>query len=275
MIKARDAIAAARARLGTPYSKLDCIGLIKRVIRTAPGGVPGYTTAGTNTLWRSYEASAKYKDLTWRQETSSALRAPSPEGKADLVVARAGMLAFKRKGTDVHHVGLVTGEGTVIHSSSAKGCVVETALSAKEGWNLLGIHRYIEAQELPQSAAPTAPSGGSLGDGKEKEQMTAYKMRVVLEDTSSTLNVRNEPGKAGDRIGRLGHGAIVTVQAEMENGWKYITYGDSGSGYVDGSYLEEYQELAVPETPRITIVDSAGNHFAPVGDFRVLIGSID
>lgn len=105
--------------------------------------------------------------------------------------------------------------------------------------------------------------------------MTAYKMRVVLEDTSSTLNVRNEPGKAGDRIGRLGHGAIVTVQAEMENGWKYITYGDSGSGYVDGSYLEEYQELAVPETPRITIVDSAGNHFAPVGDFRVLIGSID
>lgn len=276
MIKARDAIAAARALLGTPYAELDCIGLIKRVIRTAPGGVPGYTTAGTNTLWRSYEASAKYKDLTWRQETSSALRAPSPEGKADLVVARAGMLAFKRKGTDVHHVGLVTGEGTVIHSSSARGMVVETKLD--KSWDLLAIHRYIET--LPQPAAPAAPSGGSLtggDDGKGGTSVEAYKMRVRLEDEDSTLNVRNEPGRAGDRIGRLHHGAVVTVQAEMESGWKYISYGDSGSGYVDGRFLVPYEELE-PEKPdalAVTIIDSAGNRFVPVGDFRVLIGSID
>lgn len=50
MIKAQDAISAARALIGTPYSELDCINLIKRVIRTAPGGVPWYTTAGTNAL---------------------------------------------------------------------------------------------------------------------------------------------------------------------------------------------------------------------------------
>lgn len=50
MIKAQDAISAARALIGTPYSELDCINLIKRVIRTAPGGVPLYTTAGTNAL---------------------------------------------------------------------------------------------------------------------------------------------------------------------------------------------------------------------------------
>ena len=51
MVKAADAIQTARSLIGTPYSELDCINLIKRVIRTAPGGVPGYTTAGTNTLW--------------------------------------------------------------------------------------------------------------------------------------------------------------------------------------------------------------------------------
>ena len=50
MIKANDAIAAGRALLGTSYSQLDCINFIKRIIRTAPGGVPGYTTAGTNSL---------------------------------------------------------------------------------------------------------------------------------------------------------------------------------------------------------------------------------
>lgn len=254
MIRAKDAIEVARRYIGTPYSEMDCINLIKKVIRTAPGGVPGYTTAGTNTLWKSYNSAPKYRDLTWRQE--------------GIAGARAGMLAFKRSGSDVHHVGLVTGEGTVIHSSSEKGRVVETALDSS--WQLLAVHRYIEV--LPQSAAPTAPPGGSLGDGKEKEQMTAYKMRVVLKDTGSTLNVRNAPGKAGERIGRLGHGAIVTVQAEMENGWKYITYGDSGNGYVDGSFLEAIEETdntpdAVHHTTMIN--EESGMAIMLVGRWRV------
>lgn len=255
MVKTMDAIRMARSLIGTPYSELDCISLIVRVIRTSPGGVGAYRTAGTNTLWKSAEASAKYRDLTWRQE--------------GIAGAQAGMLAFKRRGTDVHHVGLVTGEGTVIHSSSVAGMVVETALD--KSWDLLAIHRYIEVQELPQPAAPVSPSGGSLEEETEETRMEAYKMKVV----ASSLNVRNEPGIGGDRIGRLSEGAVVTVQAEMENGWKYITYGDGALGYVDGSYLGEYVEPPVPETPKITIIDSANNHFSPVGDFRVIIGSVD
>lgn len=143
MVSAEDAIAAARALSGTPYSELDCINLIKKVIRSAPGGVKGYTTAGTNTLWKSAEASSKYRDLVWRQE--------------GIAGARAGMLAFKRKGEDVHHVGLVTESGTVIHSSSAQGGrgVVETPLSASEGWNLLGQHRHIAVAE--EEAADDEP----------------------------------------------------------------------------------------------------------------------
>ena len=38
MIKANEAIRTARGLIGTPYSELDCINLIKKVIRTAPGG---------------------------------------------------------------------------------------------------------------------------------------------------------------------------------------------------------------------------------------------
>ena len=153
----------------------------------------------------------------------------------------------------------MTGEGTVIHSSSAAGKVVETKLDAS--WHLLAVHRYIEAR----------PSGASLDDETEEKQMEAYKMKVV----ASSLNVRDEPDVKGRRIGRLSEGAVVTVQAEMENGWKYITYGDGALGYVDGSYLGEYEEPPVPETPKITIIDSANNHFSPVGDFRVIIGSVD
>ena len=245
MIKWQDAVQSARALIGTPYAQLDCINLIKRIIRTAPGGVPGYTTAGTNTLWKSYSASAKYRDLTWTQER--------------IAGARAGMLAFKRSGENVHHVGLVTGEGTVIHSSSAKGKVVETALDSS--WHLLAVHRYIEAAEEVQDTEQDT-------DGKNMEP---YKMRVV----ASSLNVRNEPGVGGTRIGRISEGTVVTVQAEFDNGWRFVSYGDGALGYVDGSYLEEAMETQEAKPPEITIVDSAGNTFKPVGDFRVVVGSVD
>ena len=247
MIKAKDAIAAGRALLGTPYSQLDCINFIKRIIRTAPGGVPGYTTAGTNTLWRSAEASGKYRDLTWTQE--------------GIAGAQAGMLAFKRRGDDVHHVGLVTGDGTVLHSSSAKGCVVETALDAS--WQLLAVHRYIDVKN-----SLSLPAGE---DGKGGISVEPYKMRVV----ASSLNVRNEPGVGGTRIGRISEGTIVTVQAEFDNGWRFVSYGDGANGYVDGSYLEAVQDETQAKPPEITILDSAGNAFKPVGDFRVVIGSVD
>ena len=101
--------------------------------------------------------------------------------------------------------------------------------------------------------------------------MTQYKMKVV----ASILNVRDEPDVKGRRIGRISEGAVVTVQDEMENGWKYIAYGNGALGYVDGSYLEEYVEPAAQEAPKITIIDSANNHFVPVGDWRVIVGSVD
>ena len=245
MIKAQDAIQAARALIGTPYAQLDCINLIKRIIRTAPGGVPGYTTAGTNTLWKSATASAKYRDLTWTQE--------------GIAGARAGMLAFKRSGENVHHVGLVTGDGTVIHSSSAAGKVVETPLDSS--WQLLAVHRYIEAVEDVQDTEQDT----------EGKKMEPHKMRVV----ASSLNVRNEPGVGGTRIGRISEGTVVTVQADFDNGWKFVRYGDGALGYVDGSYLEAAKETQEVCPPEITIVDSAGNTFKPVGDFRVVVGSVD
>ena len=137
MIKAEDAIAKARELIGTPYGtgegQLDCINLVKKIIRECPGGVKGYTTAGTNALWDSFTMSKKYKDLTMRERGIQGVR--------------GGMLVFKQSGEDVHHVGLATTEGTVIHASSAKGSVVETKLTTSDGWNLMATHRYISTKE--------------------------------------------------------------------------------------------------------------------------------
>ena len=245
MIKTKDAIREARKLLGTPYAELDCINLIKKVIRTAPGGVKTYTTAGSNALWRSYDSAPKYKDLTYRQD--------------GIDNAKAGMLAFKANGEDYHHVGIVTDAGTVIHSSSTQGGrgVVETPLTAKEGWTHLATHRYIETQEY--------------GEKPQEDGMKAYKAIVTLSDPGSSLNVRNDPGKGGDIINRLFDGQVVTVQAEKD-GWAFVSYGDSGkSGYVASEFLAPYDEPEVEEKIETTTVmnELTGETFMLVGKWRI------
>ena len=214
MIKTQDAIRTARALIGTPYSEIDCINLIKRVIRTAPGGVPWYTTAGTNALWASANASAKYRDLIWRQE--------------GIAGARAGMLALKKHGGDVHHVGLVTGEGTVIHSSSVAGRVVETALD--ESWHLLAQHRYIEV------AAAAAETEGTMD--------VLY--QAVVNTMRDPLNVRDSPDASGRKIGELARGTTVDVLAEPVEGWAYVR-GDGVTGYASAAYLARVAYVSAGE----------------------------
>lgn len=251
MIKARDAIATARSLLGTPYSQMDCIGLIRAIIRRSPGGVKDYRCEGTNWLWDSYNNSGKYQHLTWRQESLDGVK--------------AGMLPFKRYGTsDEGHIGIATGEGTVIHSSSTKGCVVETPLTAAEGWDLLGIHRYIEVGEAveiePEPEIDVQPVEPVIPG-------VLYEAKVVTQ--KDPLRVRSYP-KTGEILGHVPKGRIVEVLAENDKGWPMIRYNEL-EGYASGDYLERISvELTEPETNAFTtlinVVD--GTQIVLGGDWR-------
>ena len=193
MIVSDTAIRAARSLIGTSYETLDCINLIKKVIRTGAGGDKRYTTAGTNELWNSFDSAPKYRHLIWRQSGISG--------------AKPGMLAFMGVGTgDVSHTGLVTERGTVIHSSKSRGGVVETELSAKAGWNGLGVHRMI--------AAPTG---------------TTY---IVCAQTG--LRMRKRPDVRGEYMQMLPDGAVI-VALETRAGWIKTTY-KGYTGWVSGEY---------------------------------------
>lgn len=254
MIKAQDAIHIARSLLGTPYAELDCINLIKAVIRTTPGGVKTYTTAGTNALWDSFDMSAKYRDLTWRQ--------------AGLSGAKAGMIAFKADGEDYHHAGIVTDDGTVIHSSSTQGGrgVVETPLTSREGWSHIAIHRYIETADAAE----------------EEELMTLYRAVIVTE--KDPLNVRESP-KTGRILGKVQPGTVVDVVSENKDGWVRIRYNEL-VGYASAAYLIEAdvqdgeaeelpEEQIVRPAVRFVVIDEAGNRFEPVGNIRVVLAGDD
>ena len=199
MIDTNEAIRTARGLIGTPYDKLDCINLIKKVIRTASGGNKNYTTAGTNALWDSYDKTGKYRDLIWRQ--------------AGISGAKPGMLAFMGVGTgDVSHVGLVTERGTVIHSSKSRGCVVETELTEKRGWNGLGVHWMI------------AVDGEETADSAEGE--------IVTVCAQGGLRMRKKP--KGRYMQMIPDGAQLAV-LEEKDGWLRVEYRGH-TGWVSVEY---------------------------------------
>lgn len=124
---------------------------------------------------------------------------------------------------------------------------------------------------------------------QEVELVAVCKRMVKL--NSGHLNLRAGPSASDRDIGDIPNGAIVEVLVDGD--WPFIRY-DGKNGYVLGKYLvdaadEDVDLDADPNDPvvsdnhqivgddnaKITIIDEAGNCFEPVGDFRVLIGSVD
>lgn len=230
MIKANEAIRTARGLIGTPYSELDCINLIKKVIRTAPGGDKNYTTAGTNALWDSYDKTGKYRDLIWRQ--------------AGISGAKPGMLAFMGVGTDdVNHVGLVTERGTVIHSSKSRGCAVETEITDKSLWNGLGRHRMIAVDD---------------GEKEDENAMADHAFgNATVNVTSGYLNIREGASTAAKIIAKAENGARVNVIREAGGtGWVFGKLENGVAGYMSGAYLVE--DESTPDADAGNAADTGG-----------------
>ena len=247
MIRAEEAIRAARELIGTSYETLDCINLIKKVIRTAPGGDKRYTTAGTNELWNSFDSAPKYRHLIWRQ--------------AGISGAKAGMLAFMGVGTgDVSHTGLVTEQGTVIHSSKSRGGVVETALTEKNGWNGLGKHRMIAVYDDNEE-------GGDTMFGN-----------ATVNITSGYLNIRDGASTRSKVIAKAANGARVNIIREAGGtGWVFGSLENGEAGYMSSEYLVEdappesgeQGETGGEEQATTTLRRSDGVYITLVGRWKV------
>ena len=213
MISTQDAISTAMGLLGTPYSELDCINFIKKIIRVAPGGDPKYTDANVPALWDSYNSSPKYKHLIARYENISNLK--------------KGQIVFKGlplgRDREPSHVGMYIGDGQVIHSSSAKGCVTITDVNNGQ-WTLSADHKLIEVE----------------GDVKPEPTGDGYQAEVVTYQGGKTVNLRSGNGLNYPVIAKIPVGTIVTVQLELD-GWDFVLTPSNGSGYMSSEFLKRIE----------------------------------
>ena len=138
------------------------------------------------------------------------------------------MLAFMGVGTgDVSHTGLVTERGTVIHSSKSRGCVVETELTEKAGWNGLGVHRMIAVDY----------SEGGKTEVSEAEKIFG---NATVSVTSGYLNIREGASTQSKVIAKAANGARVNIIREAGGtGWVFGALENGDTGYISSKYLVE------------------------------------
>jgi hypothetical protein len=122
----------------------------------------------------------------------------------------------------VNHTGLVTERGTVIHSSKSRGCVVETELTEKNGWNGLGVHRMIAVQD-------DSEEGGETMFGN-----------ATVNITSGYLNIREGASTRSKIIAKAENGARVNIIREAGGtGWVFGALESGEAGYMSSEYLVE------------------------------------
>ena len=168
---------------------------------------------------------------------------------------------------DYYHVEVVTSKKPLrivecTQYGSVDGIEVSTKLGGKRyGGKLRGV--LYDAEDT-----------GGMYVETEEETVALYKARVVTQTDPLTLRATAN----GRKIGKIPKGETVEVFSGGE--WSRVRWGDA-MGYVASEYLEVIEEEAsLPEnqldvSALITIIDSEGNRFTPVGDFRVIRGSLD
>lgn len=132
---------------------------------------------------------------------------------------------------------------------------------------------------------------GVLYDGYDEEDdpviqivvPQTIKYQAMVNTGSGDLNVREWP-ETGPVVGRVPKGRIVDIISDIGDGWPKIRYNEI-VGVVSEKYLtsiglpaeaeETLETTDEAKSAAVTIIDSAGNRFNPVGDFKVYFGSVD
>lgn len=203
MTKGTSVAAHGKSLIDTPYKKVDCMELVVLSIREgegASGESTSYRCGGCNELWRSLNASGKYRYVTKRLELETAKSLGLLVPGALLVIWEPGYNEkYKDNEGDCSHIGIYVGDDDceVVHSSATKKCVAASTI--RNGWTHVLIHRLID-----------------LENGVDEAQELAYEPvdqpYVATVDTDKDpLTIRDKPSSKGDKLGKVKKGGYMTV----------------------------------------------------------------
>lgn len=233
----------------------DCIGLIMGAMYEL--GHKAYDLHSTNYF-------ARYQTLELKKANEKELfvgqllyRARTNQDKLNARY-KAGGRYYTGDLLDYYHVAVVVSVKPLwiiecTEYGDVTGIVIHTTFG---NWHYSGKLRGVDYDEM----------GGLYEPGEEVFEVL-YEARVITQEDPLTLRAT----AGGRKVGEIPKGETVEVLAEGE--WTLVRYGEK-RGYVSEKYLERI-EGEEPEEQKVTIIDSEDNRFAPVGDFRVLFGSID
>lgn len=166
-----DFINACRALCGRSYAEVDCIGVVRKALNIQ--------CQGTNWLWRSTTNAAKYQYLTKKSNDINTLP-----------IVQGGRLVFKvdwnavpsgyTDRPDAHHVGVLTGLGTVIHSSPSTGVREEVFdFTEWDAWGEIGkFVEYAASSEVPAETATESTESNDLAQYSDRELLERIYRKV-------------------------------------------------------------------------------------------------
>lgn len=135
---------------------------------------------------------------------------------------------------DYYHIGLMGRNGTVLNAKSTAAGFVESPLT---GWAYAA--PLLDVSYGAEDAL--SGSGGDTSTAGESETLPAV-CRAVVSTSRDPLNLRDEPGPGGRKIGKLPRGAVVDVLDTAVNaGWWRVRH-DGLVGYASCDYLRRIDE---------------------------------
>ena len=224
MISAENVSLQGDKYLGTPYSRMDCQGFVERCL--ADAGLKK-DLAGSNAWYRE----VRKNGWVGTPEECKAQFGSIPTGAFLFILKRDGNEPQKYRADglgNASHIGLYTGRGKgAIHSSSSKGCVIESAFSGKSikgGWNTVGLWKELDYGNTINTQL------------REKEEVktvttmietTMQGAATVTSSNGKPVRVREKPSTRSSIITSLPVGTAIEV-LETNGDWCQIVYAQTG-----------------------------------------------
>ena len=158
-------------------------------------------------IWKQYGLTIPHGSNSIRRRYVGALQdTPAP-----------GYAAFKRRGDDFYHIGIVGANGETVYE--ARGTRDGFVISNASAWDVFAPFAQVDYTEGGETMPQTEP---------------LYEARVTTR--TGALNLRSGPGTGYPIVAKIPRGETVEVLTEYETGWDYVRHS-ARAGYVSAEYL--------------------------------------